>query len=373
MIRTISSFAHCVLRDIRSSNATLVLDFDDHRNAAIAWLERAHDMSPDDGVSHSYSLKGGWRCSYVETTGYILETFYDLASRGNAAHYAARAERMARWLLSAQLPDGSFPNRDLDRWKGLVFDTGQDLFGLLRAFKETKDTVFIDAALEAGWWLVNSTDSEGLWTRSTYRSVPHVYNTQTAWSLLELDAHEHNDAFEQVARANLDWAVAQQNEQGWFDNCAFETGLAPFTHTIAYAARGLVESSRLLKEHRYKDSAIRVANAAAGKIHGDGFLSGQIAVDGSVSANYCCLTGNCQFSVVWAKLFQELGDYRYRREAIRSLEYVMLHQTMGVVDPNTRGGIAGSYPIWGRYHPFQFPSWAAKFFIDATLLVGGLL
>ena len=32
------------------------------------------------------------------------------------------------------------------------------------------------------------------------------------------------------------------------------------------------------------------------------------------------------------------------------------------------GGIPGSLPLWGSYAPFTYPSWAAKFFIDALLL-----
>ena len=39
-----------------------------HFNTAVQWLTRAHDMTPDDGVSYGYSLKGGWRQSYIETS-----------------------------------------------------------------------------------------------------------------------------------------------------------------------------------------------------------------------------------------------------------------------------------------------------------------
>jgi hypothetical protein len=33
-----------------------------------------------------------------------------------------------------------------------------------------------------------------------------------------------------------------------------------------------------------------------------------------------------------------------------------------------RGGIKGSHPINGGYHPWQYPNWAAKFFADALML-----
>ena len=365
----IRPFLYSVYRDIKPPKRYDCGDFDDHLDAAISWLEHAHDMSPDDGVCHSYSLKGGWRPSYVETTGYIIETFYELAAREDVSAYADRAERMARWLLGRQLADGSFPNVELDSGSGLVFDTGQDLFGLIRAYTETRDAQFLEAALKAGNWLTEISDNDDRWTQSTYKNIPHVYNSRTAWALLELHAVEANEAFERVARANLDWAVSEQNPLGWFEQCAFEQRIAPFTHTIAYATRGLLESSRLLSEDRYLDSAVLAADAAISQLHDDGFLPGQIATDGTPDTNYCCLTGNCQFAIVWAKLFQNTGNASYRDAATQAWTYVKRRQQMNSDDDNIHGGIAGSFPIWGRYHRLQYPNWAAKFFIDAALLI----
>ena len=47
----------------------------------------------------------------------------------------------------------------------------------------------------------------------------------------------------------------------------------------------------------------------------------------------------------------------------------MSHQDINTTDPNIRGGIKGSQPIYGRYSPFSYPNWAAKFFIDAVLQI----
>ena len=33
-----------------------------------------------------------------------------------------------------------------------------------------------------------------------------------------------------------------------------------------------------------------------------------------------------------------------------------------------RGGIPGSYPIWGDYARYSYPNWPAKFFADAVML-----
>ena len=37
-------------------------------------------------------------------------------------------------------------------------------------------------------------------------------------------------------------------------------------------------------------------------------------------------------------------------------------------DPDELGGIKGSHPIDGGYHPWQYPNWAAKFFADALMI-----
>jgi hypothetical protein len=175
-------------------------------------------------------------------------------------------------------------------------------------------------------------------------------------------------AFEAVARANLDWAVSQQQLNGFFDNCAFVAGRAPFTHTIAYAARGLLESGLLLNDAGYMESASRCASTAMAHLAADGFLPGQIRVDGRAAARYCCLTGNCQFAILWAKLFHQTDAGHFQRAAIQALDYVIAQQDIDNPNLDVRGAIKGSHPIWGRYSPMTFPNWPAKFFVDAMLL-----
>ena len=36
--------------------------------------------------------------------------------------------------------------------------------------------------------------------------------------------------------------------------------------------------------------------------------------------------------------------------------------------PGVKGGISGSYPIWGQYERFSYPNWAAKFYLDAAII-----
>src|SRR5262249_54225380 len=162
---------------------------------------------------------------------------------------------------------------------------------------------------------------------------------------------------ERVARANLDWAVSQQRDAGWFDHCGFETGALPFTHTLGYVLEGLLEAGNLTGEGRYLDAAFRGAEAILPHVRPDGFIPGRIDVSGRPLAKFCCLTGNCQLSIVWSGLYARSGDERFRQAAVRALRYVMACQNLATDNPDVRGGIKGSHPVWGGYSPFTYPNW----------------
>ena len=338
-----------------------------HLSSAAQWLQRAAGTTPDDGVSYGYSIRGGWRPSYRETSGYIAVTFFDLAQRFGDTDLASLALRISNWLCEVQEPDGSIANPEYRPHEGIVFDTGQVLLGYVRAFRETGEPRFRDAAARAASWLASRLDEDGAWRRNTHLQTPHTYNTRVAWAMLECHQTAPDPAIEAAARKTLDWALCQEHD-GYFRSCAFEPDVAPFTHTIAYAIRGFLESGRLLGEAKYQQTAVRAADAVLGHLRDDGWIPGQIDEDGQARARYCCLTGNCQLAIVWFKLYQATGSERYLEAARRSLGFVMQHQDLATSNLALRGAIKGSQPIWGRYAPLSYPNWATKFFIDAMLL-----
>lgn len=355
-----------VLRDA-VGRASPSQDREAHLGAAVDWLKRAQAATPDGGVSYGYSIRGGWRPSYRETSGYIAVTFFDLAKQRQDSESATLARTVSNWLCEVQEPDGSIANPQYRAHRGIVFDTGQVLLGYVRAYRETGEGRFHDAAVRAASWLAARIDEDGAWRRNTHLETPHTYNTRVAWSMLECHRIAPDAAIEAVARRNLDWALAQERD-GYFRSCAFTPGAAPFTHTIAYAIRGFLESARLLRDARYEETALRAADAMLEHVRDDGWIPGQIDDDGRSSARYCCLTGNCQLAIIWFKLYQSTGSKRYLDAAKRSLGFVMEHQDLTTSNPALRGAIKGSHPIWGSYAPLSYPNWAAKFFIDAVLL-----
>jgi uncharacterized protein YyaL (SSP411 family) len=338
-----------------------------HFEAAVDWLKLAHQKSNNQGVSYGYSIKGGWRGPYRETTGYIAVTFFNLAKRLQNSDYRERALQMCEWELTVQNQDGSISNPHFYPNQGIVFDTGQVIFGLVRAFEETQDQRFLDAAKKAANWLIDKAADENLrWTKCTHKGIPHVYNSRVAWSVLRLHQNNPEQKWLDVACSNLDFAVEQQ-KNGWFDQCAFESNVAPFTHTIAYAIRGLYESSQILSNEEYLLNAETVALSCVDKVSSDGFIPGQIAINGDSIDSYCCLTGNCQLAIVWAKMYKRSGNEAFKTAAIKALKYVMERQLLSTMNNNIKGAIKGSYPIWGPYSRLTFPNWPTKFFVDAMI------
>ena len=340
---------------------------DAHLRSAVEWLKRAAAATADKGVSYGYSVRGGWRPSYRETSGYIAVTFYDLAERFDDAESARLAWSISDWLCEVQEPDGSIANPQYRAGEGIVFDTGQVLLGYVRAYRETGEARFRDAGARACAWLADRVDDDGAWRKNTHLGNPHTYNTRVAWAMLEQNDAAPDPAIEAAARKNLDWALTQESS-GYFESCAFEPGVAPFTHTIAYAIRGFQEAGRLLNDETYTTTAVRAADAVLSHVRDDGWIPGQIDERGQAGARYCCLTGNCQLAIIWLKLYKSTGDARYLDAAKRSLGYVMEHQDLATPNPALRGAIKGSQPVWGRYAPLSYPNWATKFFIDAMLL-----
>lgn len=334
-----------------------------HLLAAEAWLCRAQDVNSDGGVSYGYSARGGWRPSYPETSGYIATTFLRLG-RDRQPSYSNRAERIISWLLKIQNADGSFSNPRYGS-EGIVFDTGQVLFGLVAGYKAFQNFEYLSSARRAANWLVNIADLHDRWTLREHLSTPHVYNTRTAWALLQLNEIEYDARREAVARSNLDWALTEQSPSGFYDHCSFKPNKDPFTHTIAYTTRGLLESGLILNERRYIDAAINNADAVLLHLTKDGFLPSKIAVHGDPASASCCLTGNCQFALVWARIASVHPLPKYVDAVRTSLDYVISTQDLLTEDYDIHGAIKGSHPIWGTYSPLAFPNWATKFFVDA--------
>lgn len=362
----------------------------EHLDATMAWLCRAQDVSADGGVSAGYTLGKGWSKSFPETTGYIIPTFFNYHFFSGGPRFATRALRMADWLLDVQLVSGAFPGGVYTRAEShSVFDTGQILFGLIRAYEVSKETRYLDAAERAGAWLISTQKQNGAWSQEVeYLGKPHVYNTRVAWVLLLLHAITGEDRLREGAQNNIEWVLSLSDSEGFYDNLAFdplgegeqydlarrlkiligEKQLPSFytrasLHTIAYTIQGLLECAWILGHGEAEACALRGASVLAEHLR-TRKLAGYYGRGWSRESGSLCLTGLAQMAIVWQRLIEK-GHEEFVGPVENAIELLLESQSMGGWRPQLRGAFAGSAPIWGRYLPFRYPNWAAKFAADA--------
>ncbi|NIV29347.1 MAG: hypothetical protein GWN58_07510 [Anaerolineae bacterium] len=355
----------------RELPSTPDIDIKLHLEAAIDWILRAREHSHDGGIPAFFDLlRGRWASSYPETTGYTIPTMFASSRYLKRRDLHEIASELADYLLKARTPEGGvghWKRQDGERPTPVVFDTGQVIFGWLASWHETGNNTHLQAAVSAADWLVAVQAGSGAWLDYQYLDTVKVIDTRVAWALLRVAQVVTRPSLVETARRNLDWALSQQQSNGWFRRAGFCAGDDPFTHTIAYTAEGLLECGLALQEDRWITAAQKVAHALLERQHPDGSLASTYDSNWQPASRSSCLTGNCQVALLWLRLYGQSGEERYLDAARKTISFVTRTQDLHTSDANTRGAIAGSYPIYGRYERFKYPNWAAKFFVDALL------
>ena len=362
-----------ILKERLGIGLTTPADNQIHLDAAIAWLKHAQDVTGNGGVAQTWLVRlNKWAPAYPETTGYIIPTFYRYAALTGDEDARARGRRMADWEIEIQHPSGGVLAGALgDSDQPTVFNTGQVIFGWARAFEEEGDERYREAAVRAAHWLCDILDDDGCWrswgSPMTGKQI-NTYNTRTAWSLARAHAITGEQRFLDAAVRNGEWALTQAHPNGWLANNCLQDNEQPFTHTIAYAMRGLLEIGAYAQREDLLHAARRIGDAMLLALPASGKLPGRFDSQWQPTVNWSCLTGDCQLGINWGRLYQITGEQTYREATARVLSFVKRTQRLGGDDPDTRGGIKGSHPINGGYHPWQYPNWATKFYADALMM-----
>jgi uncharacterized protein YyaL (SSP411 family) len=349
--------------------------------AAIAWLFRAQDAAGNGGVARGYSLvrtqgfgPAGWQPAYPETTGYIIPTLFDYAHMTGREEAFARAVRMAEWECKVQMASGAVQGGTIDHEQSpAIFNTGQVIFGWIRAWRETDDARYLESAVRAGDYLVSQQDPDGAWRKNLSRFASHempsyTYNTRTAWALFSLASFSGNAAYRDAATRNVEHALTEQTANGFFRNNCLDDSERALLHTISYCLRGILEVGAAIPDHRFLDSVVRATHPLIGAVRRNGSLPGRFDPRWKAAARWSCLTGNSQFALVLGRLHQVVGGDLYLDALRRINRFQRSVQILRPSRPEVHGSILGSYPVHGRYAQFEIPSWAVKFFIDALLI-----
>jgi len=217
-------------------------------------------------------------------------------------------------------------------------------------------------------FLVDTMSADGTWrSQVEYGGIPHTYNSRVSWAMLRWCAEANESTVENAARRQLDWVISRQRGNGWFADCVFKPGSHPSTHGIAYTIRGLLESHVLLGESPYLDAVVLTSEVLIRKLEIFGRLPAAWTPDWLPAARYDCLTGDAQLGGVWLRLFQITGDPRYLNAGLKAIDLAVIRQVRSR-SPDLDGALAGSFPLWGRYAPLQYPNWAVKFLADALMM-----
>jgi uncharacterized protein YyaL (SSP411 family) len=341
----------------------------DYLKNSIDWLKLAQDANKDGGVSAGYFFSKGWFPSYPETTGYIIATFLDFFRFSKQEEYLDRAILMADWLVSIQLESGAFQGGFLGgSVKPIVFNTGQALQGLAMAYKQTHQEKYLHAAKKAANWLVSIQEGDGSWKKFTYNNISHVYHSRVAWPLIEFYNLDKNQDYVNAGSKNIEWALSNQRPSGWFDNNAFDFKSDPPLHTVAYAIEGILESAILTENSNWLGAAIKPIDVLLGDLEKNSSLASFYGQDWQRVTSDRCLAGEAQIAVCLLKLYRIKKEKKYLNAAAKINNSLKRLQDNDSDNTGIRGGVKGSHPIWGRYLPFTYPNWAAKFFCDALIL-----
>lgn len=354
-----------------------------HLEEAVAWICRAQDATPDDGIARGYSVfyspyfQGqGWQPSYPETTGYLIPTLLEAAQELGQPALVDRALRAARWEIAVQLESGAVQGGVIGEGRTpAIFNTGQVMFGWLAAFEQTGDGAFADALRRAGRYLVHSMDSEGQFRQGESdfaRKDATLYNARVTWALAEAGKALGEPSFVDAASRHLRMVAGRQHPNGWFPQCCLSDPDRPLLHTISYTVRGLLEGGRVLEDATILAAGVRAAEALLPLVRADGFLPGRFAADWSGAVAWSCLTGDVQAANNWMRLHLITGETRWLEPVPRVLAYVKRTQNRSSADPGLRGGIKGSAPMDGDYGRHEILNWATKYFADALMRDGQL-
>lgn len=348
--------------------------YEDHLRQTISWIQLSIDKGSGGSSAHYSPLKG-WASPYPETSGYILTTLIDAAKHLNDEKLLDDAVSMGHWLLKLQHKDGWWPGglyKKSNKHQPSVFNSAQIVDGMVSLAEATNEDVWLNSAKTSSRWLAQGVDKDGFWQNGNYQSgFNPSYYSQVAWPMLRYWKKSNDLAVREAAERALKRIVNLRTSHGSIAGWGFQPGKPAFTHTIAYTIRGCIESAYLLDcWEEYGAPVEQAINLLAQKSEfSSGRLPGAFMEDWTKTNWYSCLTGNAQIALCILRYENHINDLRLVNSAAKLVDYVCSKQQISGGRISTRGAVAGSYPLWGRYMSFRYPNWAAKYHADALMML----
>ena len=344
--------------------------------AALRWLFHAQDATPDHGVSYGYfpvSSVRGWDVSYPETTGYIMTTLVEYGRRTGWAEPIERAHRMALWEGEIQMPAGAVQGGKLtsrDKQTPATFNTGMVLDGLVTVLQERNDPLVMTAAERAAGFLASDLTDEGLFATNgefVRKDAIKVYNVLCAWAMHRFGELTGSLRYRDLAVKAVQGALRFQEANGWFAENRLSDSQRPLTHTIGYAAQGVLEVGIAAERDDFVAASERTLQSIIPRISRNGFLAGRFDASSRPIGNWSCLTGSAQLAIVGYRLCELRSDSSYGEAADELVNFLKALQRLETGNAGIDGALAGSFPIMGDYMTGGYPNWATKYLLDALM------
>jgi len=371
---------------------------DIHLMNALLWLDTVNKKLAGQGFPAKFSVGSsyGMTNSYPETTGYTLSTLLTIFRNQPWKNFNYNIvkdliENCHNYLLTMQLENGAFTGgREGQAGFGepSVFDTGQILLGLSDLYEASESKtldkkISIDrpklkiVIVRAADFLLSQIDNDGAFKPAhTYLKTKKTYYTRAAYGLLRSGIVLNNEKYKRRARRNFDYALSQQETSGWINGAGFNDNLLVL-HTIAYTLRGLVEAATYFKEKTYLQAVAKnfdfLLDFNRENFRYPKLLPSHYAAD-KTYFNDLCITGLSQIAIVIKKYNAILPTPDNRLEKLFSeiVQATKRFQIRGMKNPCLNGAMPASWPINGKYQPYNLIEWGVKFFMDSLLLDMGI-
>jgi hypothetical protein len=339
----------------------------------LLWLRDSFDATGQRGSAAYFSRFRhpwrGWSAAYPETTGYIIETFLDYYSLTGEQWLYDYAETATDWVTTLQKPNGALPGLLGENGAPSVFNTGMMLFGLVAMYERKPKPIYYETIKKAVDWLVDIMEKDFSWRQAAYvENFTPTYYTRVVWAVLRANTVLQNAEVQQMMQKALDFYKQKKTEVHSLTDCAFMPKTPAFTHTLAYAQRGFLESGILLNDFEAIDIAKNIALKIKDLYSKDKKIAGTYDEYWQPDFSFVCVTGNCQLALNSARLFEHTGEAIFMNLA-KDIFSTVEDAPSKIPLRGYRGGLAGSQPLWGDYRPFCYPNWAAKFWLDAFLRI----
>lgn len=345
--------------------------------AAADWALRAIEACRQEGAAGYYSRfyhpLRGWAAAFPEGTGGLIPTLIEYSRFSKRPDLAALAALQARWIMSVQSLDGSFPggfHRAGYRGEPSVFSTGQMMLGLVAASDQTGNPEFLQCAAGAARWLCDElNEAAGIWLPQPQAAFQPAHYTRVCWAMLEVWQRTREARIHDKAVRALETMAGWTLPNGAVKNWGLHAERPAFTENIADTLRGFWEAGRILGDagRPYRRIAQRMAALLHDEVQSKGRIAGAYDPELVADDSFTCLPGDCHLAQLWLRMAEKTGVLEYFRQAMAALWHVMRKQRMRSADANTRGAIPATSPPWARYWRFTYPTWSAKCFIDAVM------